>query len=154
MQLNILLDQDSQEQAKLLRAAYYPGKSSRQVRDSYIFGHCVMDYDDDFKALETYIANELPCSTSQRMLSISQQAYDRIREIATTLGTSMAATFRAIIAYSVEHINSDTDSEPKAQDRNSAEMAETLLAKLSILETKSIELTQGIAEIKALLYLL
>ncbi len=154
MQVNIAMNEDSKEQAAYLRAAYFPDKTSRQIRDSFIFDQCIVQFNDDIKVLQTYITRELPCTTSQRMLSLKAESYERLKCIAAALNVSVAATFRAIIAYSVEHIDGKTNITGNEMNSETAEITQTLTVKITALEKQLTECTQSIAEIKALMYLL
>lgn len=150
MQLNVSLSEQSHEQAKLLRAAYYPGKSPQQIRESYLFSECISNFSDDINVLSPYIDNELPCSTIQRMLSIKHEALERLQTIAAALNASQAATYRAIIAYSVDHINDSMDK-PKNDLENTQKNAQLLTAKIALLGARLSECNEIMAEIKALM---
>lgn len=149
MKLNVALDSLNKKQAQQLRTAWYSDNTTaNQIRDSYIFQQCVDRFEDDIEALSPYIETDPPYGTTQRMLTIREGSYKRLETLAAALNTSLAAGFRAIIAYQVAHVKNSVNM--AAVISENTEKTQLLTAKISLLEAQLGACNKTIAEIKAL----
>ena len=149
MQINIALDQDNENQAKLLRDTWYPNTTSRETRDAFIFNDAVDRFDAKLMGeLPAIIERDNGNATVQRMLTIRQESNKKLEDIAASIGASKTATYRAIIAYWIDKIDV-TDNKEKPDE--SEENTQLLIVKVALLEKQLAACNQTLKEIKELL---
>lgn len=146
MQLNLALDVNNKKQAETLRQKLFPNTDQNSIRDAYVFGKCIDGFRDDPNALVPFFNDESP--KVQRMITINQEANSRLRTIASSLGKPLAATFRAIIAYSIAHLEDDAKTETIRPLEASA--TQLLAEKVCLLKTQLDAAYKTLHEISAL----
>lgn len=100
MQINVALDENNVNQAKTIREAWYPNTTVRQTRDAFIFNDALDRFGGKAEDLLPIIEEDGK-STVQRMLTIKSNSYERLKTIAASIEKSIAATYRAIISYTI-----------------------------------------------------
>lgn len=101
MQINVALDENNVNQAKTIREAWYPNTTVRQTRDAFIFNDALDRFGGKAEDLLPIIEKEDGKSTVQRMLTIKADSNERLKTIAASIEKSIAATYRAIISYTI-----------------------------------------------------
>lgn len=141
MQINIAMHSSSVEQAEILRAMYFPDKTPLQIKDSFVFNQCLDNFGEDYDKLRFFIETEEPHNKKQRMLTIRSDSYEKLKTIANIMDASVAATYRAIIAYTIDNKETVHNKSRTSQLTN----------KLALLEKMLLDCTKCIAEIKTLI---
>ncbi len=147
MQINIALEKNNDEQAATIREAWYPNTTSRQTRDAFIFNNCIDRYKGKPEDLFPIIERDEGNATVQRMLTIKNESNERLKTIALAINKSIAATYRAIIAYTIENLDV-TESEEKATEP--VGVSQLLMEKVAKLEKQLEACNQTLKEIKEL----
>ena len=147
MQINIALDQNNDKQAGTLRSAWYPNTTPRQTRDAFIFNDCIDRYNGKPEDLLSIIERDAGNATVQRMLTIKSDSNKRLETIASAINGSKAATYRAIIAYSIDNLNA---SKSKEKPTESVGVSQLLVEKVALLEKQLDACNQTLREIKEL----
>lgn len=153
MQINIALNNNNREQAEKLRKIKYPNTTAKQTRDSFIFNECIDNFQDFPEALLEYIRvdeNEQN-GKEQRMLTIKNDSNERLKTLASALNTSIAATYRSIIAYSIDKINEDSGKITRSIMEKENDNAQLIIEKVALLETELAACNSTIKEIRNLL---
>ena len=149
MQMNLGVDVNNRQQADQLRRTYFPNTSSKQTRDSFIFDQCITSFKDDPKELLPFIEDDEKTEKVQRMVTLKSETNSRLRTIAGSIGKPIATTFRAIIAYSIAHIDDDFVEEVKPV--NNAGVLQLIGEKIELLQTQIDASNRTLDEIKLLL---
>ena len=145
MQINISLDKDNIQQAATLRSAWFQNCTVRQVKDAFIFDQSISRFDaEPSDLLPFFHSGEIV----QRMITIKAETYQRLKEIAAVLEKPMAATLRAIIAYTIAQLS---DNPPKTNTQISPSTLAVLREKLLLLEQQAEACNNTIAAIKSLI---
>lgn len=153
MQINVALSKNNKNQAEMLRKVHYPNTNANQTRDAFIFNQCIDRFADDMQVLEVYLKRDAELETVQRMVTIKAESYERLQTISKLLHASLAATYRSIIAYSVDRIAGDgPELEKLTVDESSSILLQQIVKeKIVLLEAQLAECRQTMAEIKELL---
>lgn len=139
MCINVALDVKNKEQAEQIRKIKYPNATANQTRDAFLFNHCLDEFNEDIQVLLTYAERHMDRETVQRMLTIKADSNERLKTIAASLNLSIAATYRSIIAYTVDKL-SDLDLEGVSVKVNDIATDNQLLKeKVSLLENQFVE---------------
>lgn len=151
MQINIALNKDSVEQAKIIRSAWYPNTTARQTRDAFIFNDAL----DRFKGnpmdlLLPIIERDEGEETIQRMLTIKVDSNERLKTIASAINKSIAATYRAIIAYTIDNLNKK-EIEETPTGSVGVGVSQLVIEKVALLEKQLDACNRTIKEIKDLI---
>ncbi len=104
MQINIALSVRNPLQAEEIRRDRYPNTTAKQIRDAFIFNGCIDSFDGNVKDLLPFIEADTGKETVQRMLTIKQESYNRLKDLAGILNKPIAATYRAVIEYTIHAI--------------------------------------------------
>lgn len=148
MQINIALEKNNENQAKLLRDTWYPNTTSRQTRDAFIFNDAIDRFDAKLmEELPAIIERDNGYETVQRMLTIKQESNKKLEDIAASIGCSKTATYRAIIAYWIDKIDV---ADRKEKPTESEEISQLLIVKVALLEKQLAACTQTLKEIREL----
>lgn len=151
MQINIALSHNNAAQAEQIRASWYPGSTARQTRDSFVFNTAIDRFKSNPEVLLPIIESEEGSAVAQRMLTIKAESAERLKTIASAIGKPAAATYRAIIKYTIEHLdNSSTDDDEQNVDL-SADVSQLIMEKLGKLEKQLEECNNTRLEIVQLL---
>ena len=150
MQINVALDDDNIEQAAKIRNVNYPNTSAKQTRDAFIFNQSIDGFNDDINVLLDYVERDKTRDTVQRMVTIKAESNERLKTIAASLNISIAATFRSIIAYTIDHLNI-TDSENSENINNAVFNKQLLKEKVALLETQIADCCKTLDAVKKLL---
>ena len=116
MQINITLDANSVNQAQMIRKAWYPYTTGRQTRDAFIFNECIDRFDGYPEDLLKIVEREEGGVTVQRMLTINVDSNNRLRTLASSIDQSLDATYRALIAYTIEKIGDQNNESNEKKD--------------------------------------
>lgn len=149
MQINVALQSNHRMQADLLRKAYFPNTTSAETRDSFVFSRSIESFQGDMEELLSFIEKDVGGSYVQRMITMKNETYARLKSLSVSLERPIAATFRAIIAWSVAHIDDDTVGEVKPICN--AGTLQLLYEKIQLLETQIETSHKTLDEIKRLL---
>ena len=147
MQMNLALNVDNKKQAEILRQKLFPNTDQSTIRDAYVFSKCIDGFSDDPNALLPFFNDDSP--RVQRMITINQEANSRLRTIASALGKPLAATFRAIIAYSIAHMENKEKTETIGPLE--AGVTQLLIEKVCLLQVQLESTYKTMNEIKLLL---
>lgn len=155
MQINIALNENNKQQAEQLRAVRYPNTTAKQTRDSFIFNQCIDEFDASPEVLVEYVktdeAEQKP--KEQRMLTIKNESNTRLKTIAAALNASIAATYRSIIAYSIDQYElaqRGVTEKPKVLVKTDM-ISQQIIEKLALLESQTQSCQETIKEIRILL---
>lgn len=153
MQINVALSENNVEQAAIIRSAFYPNTTAKQTRDAFIFNECIDRYNCSADELLSIIEEDND-KTQQRMLTIKADSNERLKTIAACIGKSIAATYRAIIKYTIENLSSEKADFSKVKtDSEAAKVSQFLLVseKVELLEQQLKACSVTMKEIKKLL---
>lgn len=150
MQVNIALDKENVSQAQTIRKVWYPYTTGRQTRDAFIFNECIDRFDGDPEDLLKIVEREEGgvTVTVQRMLTIKVDSNNRLRTLATSIGKSIAATYRALIAYTIEKIG---DQNNESNEKREVGVSQLAIEKLLQLDRELACCEKTLKEIKVLL---
>ena len=151
MQLNLALDSSNRRQAEQLRNKMYPNATVKQIRDAFIFDRCIEIFCEEPQVLLAYFDRDEKSEKVQRMVTIREATNKRLRTISAALEKPLAATFRAIIAYSVDHLNDDFTSDVNVKPLNTADALQQASEVLFLLETQLDAAKKTINDLKSLL---
>ena len=101
MQINVALENNSDEQAEIIRKKWYKTTTAQQTRDAFIFNECVDRFSGEPEDLIPYIGKDEGSTIVQRRLTIKSESNDRLKTIAAAINKPLASTYRAIIAYTL-----------------------------------------------------
>lgn len=149
MQMNMALQVDHRNQAEQLRRKYFPNTTPKETRDSFIFDFCVASFQADPKELLPFIENDEISEKVQRMITLKTSTNARLRTISGSIGKPIAATLRAIIAWSIFHI--DDESAQEVKPVSNAGVLQLVCEKIQLMETQEAALQRTLGEIKELL---
>ena len=147
MQINIALEKNNDEQAATIRGAWYPSTTARQTRDAFIFNNCIDRYKGKLEELLPYIERDEGSITVQRRLTIKNESNERLKTIASAINKPIAATYRAIIAYTLDNLNVAENEEKTTE---SVGVSQLLIEKVALLEKQLDACNQTLKEIKEL----
>lgn len=145
MQINVLVDKKSDEQAQVLRERWYPTTNSNQTRDAFIFNDAIDRFKGSPDDLLDYIESGEETETVQRKVTIKSESNDRLKTIAAAINKPVTTTYRAIIAYTIANL--------PATEEETAEpvgVSQLLVEKISLLEKQMEACNQTLKEIKDL----
>ena len=131
MQINIFFNKNSAEQAETIRQAWYSTTSSNQTRDAFIFNECIDHFEGDPTELLDYLEEDEENETIQRKVTIKSQSNEVLKSIAAAINKPVSTTYRAIIAYTIDHLSDTKDKEKTAE---TAEVSRLLKAKIALME--------------------
>ena len=114
MQINVLVDKKSDEQAKVLRERWYPTTNAYQTRDAFIFNDAIDRFKGSPEDLIDYIESGEENETIQRKVTIKSESNDRLKTIAAAINKPVTTTYRAIIAYTIANLPT-TEKEETAE---------------------------------------
>ena len=146
MQINVLVDKKSDEQAKWLREMWYPTTNSNQTRDAFIFNDAIDRFKGSPEDLLEYIESGEENETVQRKVTIKSESNDRLKTIAAAINKPVTTTYRAIIAYTIANLPT-TEKEETAEPVG---VSQLLVEKISLLEKQMEACNQTLKEIKEL----
>lgn len=149
MQINVALDENNVNQAKTIREAWYPNTTVRQTRDAFIFNDALDRFGGKAEDLLPIIEKEDGKSTVQRMLTIKADSNERLKTIAASIEKSIAATYRAIISYTIETLG-DIATETK-EVKTEIGATQLVKEKVLLLEKQLAACNQTMEEIKRIL---
>lgn len=156
MQINVALNENNKHQAEQIRKARYPNTNAQQTRDAFIFNQCIDEFNDFpevlikyIDELEQYPKQQYP--KQQRMLTIKTESNNRLKTLASTLNTSIAATYRSIIAYSIDKYGLGGEEVVEKIASNDIKSQQQIIEKIALLETEFAACNKTIREIKSLL---
>lgn len=147
MQINVALENNSDEQAEIIRKKWYKTTTAQQTRDAFIFNECVDRFSRDPDDLIPYIEKDEGSTIVQRRLTIKSESNDRLKTIAAAINKPLATTYRAIIAYTIDNISATEDDETTAEPVG---VLQLLVEKIALLEKQMEACNQTLKEIKAL----
>ena len=143
MQINVALENNSDEQAEIIRKKWYKTTTAQQTRDAFIFNECVDRFSGEPEDLIPYIGKDEGSTIVQRRLTIKSESNDRLKTIAAAL----ASTYRAIIAYTIDNLPTTEDNENMAEPVG---VSQLLMEKIALLEKQMEACNQTLKEIKEL----
>ena len=146
MQINVLVDKKSDEQAKVLRERWYPTMNSNQTHDAFIFNDAIDRFKGSPEDLLDYIESGEENETVQRKVTIKSESNDRLKTIAAAINKPVTTTYRAIIAYTIAYLPT-TEKEETAEPVG---VSQLLVEKISLLEKQMEACNQTLKEIKEL----
>lgn len=149
MQINVALDENNVNQAKTIREAWYPNTTVRQTRDAFIFNDALDRFGGKAEDLVPIIEEEDGKSTVQRMLTIKADSNERLKTIAASIEKSIAATYRAIISYTIGSLG-DIAIETK-EVKTEIGATQLIREKVLLLEKQLAACNQTMEEIKKIL---
>ena len=149
MQINVALDENNVNQAKTIREAWYPNTTVRQTRDAFIFNDALDRFGGNAEDLLPIIEKEDGKSTVQRMLTIKADSNERLKTIAASIEKSIAATYRAIISYTIGSLG-DVAIETK-EVKTEIGATQLVKEKVLLLEKQLAACNQTMEEIKKIL---
>lgn len=147
MQINVALENNSDEQAEIIRKKWYKTTTAQQTRDAFIFNECVDRFCVEPKDLIPYIGKEEGSTIVQRRLTIKSESNDRLKTIAAAINKPLASTYRAIIAYTIDNLPTTEDNENTAEPVG---LSQLLMEKIALLEKQMEACNQTLKEIKEL----
>lgn len=147
MQINVLVDKKSDEQAKMLRERWYPTTNSSQTRDAFIFNDAIDRFKGSPEDLLDYIDSGEDNETVQRKVTIKSESNDRLKTIAAAINKPVTTTYRAIIAYTIANLPAMEDEEKTAEPVG---VSQILVEKIALLEKQMDACNQTLKEIKEL----
>ena len=147
MQINVYLEKESYEQAETLRRAWFPTTTANQTRDAFIFNECIDRFQGNPESLLAYLEKPEENGTVQRKVTIKSVSNDRLHTLAAAINKTIASTYRAIIAYTIDHL---PVSEEKGKTAEPAGLSQIIMEKLTQLEKQMEACSRTIREIKEL----
>ena len=129
MQINVALENNSYEQAEIIRKKWYRTTTAQQTRDAFIFNECVDRFSGEPEELIPYIGkNEGSAIVHQRRLTIKRESNDRLKTIAAAINKPLATTYRAIIAYTIDNLPAtEYESDQNFKNNSIAEISVLVL---------------------------
>ena len=125
MQINVALENNSDEQAEIIRKKWYKTTTAQQTRDAFIFNECVDRFSGEPEDLIPYIGKDEGSTIVQRRLTIKS----------------------AIIAYTIDNLPTTEDNENMAEPVG---VSQLLMEKIALLEKQMEACNQTLKEIKEL----
>ncbi|HBO31225.1 MAG TPA: hypothetical protein DD634_00695 [Lachnospiraceae bacterium] len=147
MQINVALENNSDEQAEIIRKKWYKTTTAQQTRDAFIFNECVDRFSGEPEDLIPYIGKDEGSTIVQRRLTIKSESNDRLKTIAAAINKPLASTYRAIIAYTIDNLPTTEDNENMAEPVG---VSQLLMEKIALLEKQMEACNQTLKEIKEL----
>lgn len=147
MQINVALENNSDEQAEIIRKKWYKTTTVQQTRDAFIFNECVDRFSGEPEDLIPYIGKDEGSTIVQRRLTIKSESNDRLKTIAAAINKPLASTYRAIIAYTIDNLPTTEDNENMAEPVG---VSQLLMEKIALLEKQMEACNQTLKEIKEL----
>ena len=147
MQINVALENNSDEQAEIIRKKWYKTTTAQQTRDAFIFNECVDRFSGEPEDLIPYIGKDEGSTIVQRRLTIKSESNDRLKTIAAAINKPLASTYRAIIAYTIDNLPTTEDNENMAEPVG---VSQLLMEKIALLEKQMEACNQTLKEIKDL----
>lgn len=147
MQINVALENNSDEQAEIIRKKWYKTTTAQQTRDAFIFNECVDRFSGEPEDLIPYIGKDEGSTIVQRRLTIKSESNDRLKTIAAAINKPLASTYRAIIAYTIDNLPTTEDNENMAEPVG---VSQLLMEKIALLEKQMEACYQTLKEIKDL----
>lgn len=148
MQINIALEINCDEQAATIRSIWYPTTTARQTRVAFIFNECIDKYKATPEDLLPYIEKDEGSTTvQQRKLTIKSESYDRLHTIALAINKPLSATYRAIIAYTIDHLVAASQNENVVEPVG---VSQLLMEKIALLNNQLEACNQTLKEITKL----
>ena len=147
MQINVALENNSDEQAEIIRKKWYKTPTAQQTRDAFIFNECVDRFSGEPEDLIPYIGKDEGSTIVQRRLTIKSESNDRLKTIAAAINKPLASTYRAIIAYTIDNLPTTEDNENMAEPVG---VSQLLMEKIALLEKQMEACNQTLKEIKEL----
>ena len=89
MQINVALENNSDEQAEIIRKKWYKTTTAQQTRDAFIFNECVDRFSGEPEDLIPYIGKDEGSTIVQRRLTIKSESNDRLKTIAAAIGFNL-----------------------------------------------------------------
>lgn len=153
MQINIALNRNNEKQASVLREAWYANTNARETRDSFIFDTAISKFDARLmNELLPIIERDSGLETVQKMLTIKQDSNKKLENIATALGRTKTATYRAIIAYWIDRIGVIEEKvKLDCKERTDESKSQLLIVKVALLEKHLADCSKMLNEIKKLI---
>ena len=148
MQINVLVEKNSDEQAQILRERWYPPTSSDRIRDAFIFNDAIDRFQASPVVLLDYIDRGEETETIQRKVTIRSTSYDRLKTIAAAINKPVTTTYRAIIAYTIDNL---PDIEGREKNVEPVGVSQLLVEKIALLERQMMVCNQTLNEIKDLI---
>jgi hypothetical protein len=148
MQINVFLKKNSNEQAEIIRKEWFPTTTSNTTRDAFIFDDSITRFSGKPEDLLKYLKEDDEIETVQRKVTIKSDSNDRLKTIAAAINKPISATYRAIIAYTIDHLP------PAKSEENAKEpvgVSQLLVEKIALLEKQMEACSQTLNEIKALM---
>lgn len=146
MQINIALNNNSDVQAETIRRRWFKTTTSQQTRDSFIFNECIDRFDGNPEDLIPYMGKDEESIVTRR-LTIKSTSLDRMKTIASGLQKPLAATYRAIISYTIDKLSATEDEETAVSP---VSVSKLLIEKIAQLEKQMETCCQTMKEIKEL----
>lgn len=147
MQINVALENNSDEQAEIIRKKWYKTTTAQQTRDAFIFNECVDRFSGEPEDLIPYIGKDEGSTIVQRRLTIKSVSNDRLKTIAAAINKPLASTYRAIIAYTIDNLPTTEDNENTAEPVG---VSQLMMEKIALLEKQMEACNQTLREIKEL----
>ena len=148
MQINVALENNSDEQAEIIRKKWYKTTTAQQTRDAFIFNECVDRFSGEPEDLIPYIGKDEGSTIVQRRLTIKSESNDRLKTIAAAINKPLASTYRAIIAYTIDNLHATEDEEKTAEPVG---VLQLIMEKVAQLEKQMEACNQTLKEIKELI---
>lgn len=147
MQINVFLKKNSDEQAEAIRKVFYPTTTSKTTRDAFIFDDSITRFDGKPEDLLEYLEEDDEIETVQRKVTIKSESNDRLKTIAAAINKPISATYRAIIAYTIDNLSSNKNAENTTEPVG---VSQLLVEKIALLEKQMEACNQTLKEIKEL----
>lgn len=149
MQINVALEENNDKQAEIIRSVWYPNTTASQTRDSFVFNDCIDRFTGNPKSLLEIIERDDGKPIVQRMLTIKADSNKRLQTIAAGIGKSLAATYRAIITYTIENlVNVDAEL---TEVKTEIGVSQLIKEKVALLEKQLVACNQTMEDIKNLI---
>ena len=143
MQINVFLKKNSDEQAETIRKVFYPTTTSKTTRDAFIFDDSITRFDGKPEDLLEYLEEDDEIEIVQKKVTIKSESNDRLKTIAAAINKTISATYRAIIAYTIDNLSSNNEectTEPVG-------VSQLLVEKIALLEKQMESCNQTLKEI-------
>lgn len=149
MQITIALAHNSDSQAEIIRKKWYKTTTARQTKDSFIFNEALDRFYGVPNDLVPYISSkDEGGAIAPRRLTIKTTSYNRLQTLASANNASLAATYRAIIAFTIDNLPDTGDEETVGMPVGTSKL---LLEHIAHLEKRLEDCNQILKTIKELI---
>ena len=111
MKINVALHENYKDQIEILRQAWYPNSTEREVHNSFLLSEASSRFAEDNSVLLPYIEKDNGADTIQRMVAIRETSYKKIQTISEVLDKPVAKVTRSLLAWWCDRINNTPQGE-------------------------------------------